>query len=73
VNGYSRPVSNRVALSRSPYFFFLLSRSLLRYGPKKKKGFSSFAYVLVGDYMLVCKREQAKKAGVGGYCRQQDI
>jgi len=55
VNGYSQPVSNRVALSCSLYFFF--SSSLLA---KKKKGFSSFACALVGDYMrvYVCENKQ---------------
>jgi len=71
VNGYSRPVSKRVALSLSLSLFFFLS---LVIGEKKKKGFSSFAYMLVGDYMRMCMLVRtSKKPSVGGYCRQRDI
>jgi hypothetical protein len=33
---------------------------------RRKKGFSSFACALVGDYMRVCVREQAKKRVLAG-------
>jgi hypothetical protein len=72
VNGYSRPVSKRVALSLSLSLFFFLS--LVIGEEKKKKGFSSFAYILVDDYMRMCMPVRtSKKPSVGGYCRQRDI
>ncbi len=55
VNGYSRPFSNRVAVSRSPYFFFFSSSLWTK---RKKNGFSSLACMLVGDYMRVCENKQ---------------
>ena len=77
MNGYSRPVSSRVALSRSPYFFlffaFAFSRVLLapqwaktkgeeEKRKKKEEGFSSLADgVLVGDYYMRVSEQEQAK------------
>jgi hypothetical protein len=44
--------------------------SLLLFGRREKKGFSSFARGRL--YACVCART-SKKASVGGYCRQRDM
>jgi hypothetical protein len=60
VNGYSRPVSKRVALSL--FIFFLSLSFVIGEEKEKKKDFSSFAYMLVGDYMCMCVCENKQKA-----------
>lgn len=52
-------------------FFLSLSLSFV-VGEEEKKGFSSFAYILVGDY--VCMRVRtSKKPSLDEYCRQRDM